>query len=208
MKVFVIILCFCLSSCVYGLNTDEFVNINVLETLKARNSSCDLHVFINSNENSEDEYKLFINDLTEYCSNSTSKKLYQVLCHMILIELEIGCSISNQSHLLPIKYKTSLTATKICSMDKLIYINRWIWKKLDLDEREQIGPTSVNLCSIITSLKGTNRLARFFYRIAPYVRRFEIEKNQSLSPKSLPFLSNNNVNLTKYSYRKKSNKTG
>ncbi|CAF4612373.1 unnamed protein product [Rotaria sp. Silwood1] len=207
MKLLVIILSFILLSHIYGLNTDESTGINVLETLKAKNLSCDLHVFVNSTGNSQKEYEVFINDLTQYCSNSESTKSYRVLCHMILIELEIGCSSLNKTQPLPIKYITSYTPDKICSINKILYINRWIWDKLKTNEKNQIGTTSIKLCSTITSFNETLRLANFFYKTASRIREIDTYNIQSLSHQTLTNSSANKVRLVKKKSFKKTNNT-
>ncbi|CAF3498425.1 unnamed protein product [Rotaria sp. Silwood1] len=207
MKLLVIILSFILLSHIYGLNTDESTGINVLETLKAKNLSCDLHVFVNSTGNSQKEYEVFINDLTQYCSNSESTKSYRVLCHMILIELEIGCSSLNKTQPLPIKYITSYTPDKICSINKILYINRWIWDKLKTNEKNQIGTTSIKLCSTITSFNETLRLANFFYKTASRIREIDTYNIGSLSHQTLTNSSANKVRLVKKKLFKKTNNT-
>ncbi|CAF1351833.1 unnamed protein product [Rotaria sordida] len=190
----------------YGLNTDESTGINVLETLQAKNLSCDFHIFVNSTDNSENEYKVFINDLRQYCSNSKSTKPYQILCYMILIELEIGCSLLKKIDSLPINYITSHTQTDICSTNNILYINRWIWKKLKSNEKNQIGTTSTQLCFTITSFNETLRLARFFYELAPFIREIDAYNMKSSSHKTLTDSLGNRVKLVKGKHLKKQNK--
>ncbi|CAF3637434.1 unnamed protein product [Rotaria sordida] len=190
----------------YGLNTDESTGINVLETLQAKNLSCDFHIFVNSTDNSENEYKVFINDLRQYCSNSKSTKPYQLLCYMILIELEIGCSLLKKIDSLPINYITSHTQTDICSTNNILYINRWIWKKLKSNEKNQIGTTSTQLCFTITSFNETLRLARFFYELAPFIREIDAYNMKSSSHKTLTDSLGNRVKLVKGKHLKKQNK--
>ncbi|CAF2522265.1 unnamed protein product [Rotaria sp. Silwood2] len=207
MKLLVIILSFILFSHIYGLNTDESTGINVLEILKAKNLSCDLHIFINSTDNSQDEYNAFINDLTQYCSNSESTKPYRVLCRMILIELEIGCLFLNNTNPLPVKYITSYTPNKICSTNKILYINRWIWDKLKSYEKKQIGTASMELCFTITSFNETLRLVKFFYKIAPRIREIDTYDIKSLSHQIIADSSANKVRLVKKKHFKKTNNT-
>ncbi|CAM4963319.1 unnamed protein product [Rotaria socialis] len=180
--------------------SNESAGINVLEALKAINLSCDLHIFVNSADDTEDNYKALIHDLTQYCSGSESTKVYQVLCRMIFIELEIGCSLLNQSRSLPIKYITSETPTKLCSMNQIMHINLWIWKKLKLNKEEQMGSALAKLCTNITSSNETIRLARFFYEIAPSIKRIDSYSRNSISHKILEGSSIDRVNLKKREY--------
>ncbi|CAF1307472.1 unnamed protein product [Rotaria magnacalcarata] len=191
----------------YGLDIDESAGINVLEALKATNLSCDLHIFVNSTYDTEDNYKALIHDLTQYCSNSESTKVYQVLCRIIFIELEIGCSLLNRSRPLPIKYITSETSTKLCSKNKIIHIDRWIWKKLKLNKKEQMGSDLTKLCTNITSSNETIRLARFFYEIAPSIKRIDSYSSNSISHKILESSTIDRVNLKKREYAKNSDET-
>jgi hypothetical protein len=171
MNLFLIILIVFLFSGTDGLDVNEPNGIDVLEALKTKTPSCDLHIFVQSTNTSNKEYQALINDLTKYCSNSESTKPYQLLCHMLLIELEIGCILPNISRPSPTKYTTSYTSRQICSLNKIQLTNSWIWEKLTSNEKNQIGLTSHNLCSKITSFKGTSRLVRFFYKTAPRIRR-------------------------------------
>ncbi len=174
-----IILILILFSGIYGLDRNQLIGIDVIGTLKEKNTSCDLRNFVKSTNGSENDYKTLIHDLTKYCSISNSIKLYRLLCRIILIELEIGCLLPKNSRRLPIKYSISNTPKEICSMNRISETNSWIWGKLTSDEKKEIGPTSHNLCPILTSLNSTLRLARFFYKIAPRIIQIDLTKKES-----------------------------
>jgi hypothetical protein len=175
-----------LFSGIYGLQKNELTGINVIETLKAKNISCNLRAFIQSTGNLEDEYNILIHDLTTFCSTSKSTTPYRLLCHMILIELEIGCLLLNNSRPSPVKYAIPYTSAQICSMNKIALTNNWIWQKLTSDEKEEIGSTSFHLCPFLTSSNNTLRLTRFFYKIAPHIRRADLYNNTYLTNKDSP----------------------
>lgn len=170
---------------IHQLFASKLSDVDVLGRLKSKHASCDLRNFVQATDNSDDEYKILVHDLTKYCSTSKSITLYDLLCHMILIELEIGCELSNNSRPYPVKYSTLLTSSEICSMNKIDLINNWIWQKLTADEKEEIGPTPVHLCRILTSSNSTTRLARFFYKIAPRIRRTDLRNSGQLEKKDL-----------------------
>ena len=163
-----------LFSGIYGLDNEELPGIDVLKTLKEKKISCDFHNFVHSTDNSNDEYDVLMDDLKTYCSTSEKTKQYHVICHMVLIEFEIGCSLPNKSRPYPIKYTTSSTATQICSMNKISHTNIWIWKKLTSDERQQMGSITSQLCPKLTESTDTLRLTRLFYALAPRIRRADI----------------------------------
>jgi hypothetical protein len=166
----IIILSLFLFCGICGLNTDQSTGIDVLKTLKEKKISCDLHTFVKSVDDSDDEYDVLIQDLKKYCTNSESTKQYRVICHMILIEFEISCLLSNKSRPFPVKYTTAYTSAQVCSMNKIAYANSWIWKRLTSDERGEIGSTPMQLCPRLAALNDTLRLIRFFYKIAPRIR--------------------------------------
>jgi hypothetical protein len=170
---------------IYGLHRNKLTGIDVLETLASKKISCNFHNFIQSTNGSEDDYNMLIHDLKKYCSTSKSTTLYRLLCRMILIELEIGCLLPNNSRPSPIKYSIRYTSTEICSINRISLTNMWIWQKLTTDEKEEIGPTSIYLCPVLTSSNSTLLLARFFYKIAPRIRRADsfIENKDSVFDK-------------------------
>jgi len=173
-----IILILILFSGLDTLNGNETTSIDIFVQLKSKNISCDLHDFVKSTDNSDDEYKLLIQDLTKYCLNSSS---YQLLCHMIYLELELACLLPNNFRPSPTKYTFDYRSKQICSINKIALTNEWIWGKLSSNEKKQIGSTSVNLCSKITSTNETLRLVKFFYKIAPRIRRFDTMNRTSHS---------------------------
>ncbi|CAF1389648.1 unnamed protein product [Adineta steineri] len=173
MNFLVIILSFILFFGINSNDTDDTSGIDVLDILKEKQTSCDLHDFVIGKENSEKEYIALVYDLATYCSETESTSLSRILCRMILIELEIGCSLPNKSRPTPVKYINSYTSTQICSMNKIMYTNRWIWNKFTEKEKEELGASSAHICPKLTSVNSTLRLTRFFYKIAPRIRRAE-----------------------------------
>jgi hypothetical protein len=166
MIVFILIL----FSGIYLSNGNQVTGVDIFQQLKSKNISCDLHDFIKPADHSDDEYQLLKQDLTKYCSNSSS---YQLLCHMIFIEIEIACLVPNASRPSPMKYTSDHRSKHICSLNKISLTNDWIWGKLSSNEKQQIGSTPTDLCSKITSNNETLRLVKFFYKIAPRIRRFD-----------------------------------
>ena len=165
----------------YGIN-----GFDVLEQLQSKNISCNLHDFVKTTNDSVDEYQLLTSDLKTYCTNSVSNQTSQLLCHMIFLELEIGCLLTNHSRPLPMKYSLFYTSKQICSLTKISLTDNWIWEKLSSNEKQQVGSSSINLCSHITSANETLRLARFFYKIAPRIRRFDLNNSTLEANKTRP----------------------
>ncbi|CAF1568707.1 unnamed protein product [Adineta steineri] len=163
MNFLVIILSFILIFGIHSNDTDDTGGIDVLDILKEKQTSCDLHDFVIGKENSEKEYIALVYDLATYCSETESTSLSRILCRMILIELEIGCSLPNKSRPTPVKYINSYTSTQICSMNKIMYTNRWIWLKFTEKEKEELD---------------------FFYKIAPRIRRVEASNTNLTANKS------------------------
>ena len=182
------ILSFIAGCTVFGLNTDQGTGIDVLKTLQSKRPSCDLHGFVKPTENSEDEYNALLADLTEHCSASQAIEHYRILCHMLLVELDIGCSLPKKSRPTPTLYQLSSTPIQICSKKKIAYTSGWIWKKLSDRQRSQLGVSSVQLCSVLTSTNKTLRLVAFFYKIAPRIRQADtlaqMAAPNKLSPES------------------------
>ncbi|CAF1306074.1 unnamed protein product [Adineta steineri] len=184
MNFLVIILSFILIFGIHSNDTDDTGGIDVLDILKEKQTSCDLHDFVIGKENSEKEYIALVYDLATYCSETESTSLSRILCRMILIELEIGCSLPNKSRPTPVKYINSYTSTQICSMNKIMYTNRWIWLKFTEKEKEELGSSSAHICPKLTSVNSTLRLTRFFYKIAPRIRRVEASNTNLTANKS------------------------
>jgi hypothetical protein len=172
MNLFVILLSFILfnGNYIYGSDADETNGIDVLGTLKTQAPNCDLHKFVNP----EDEFKALNDDLTKYCSTSDSSKQYKILCRMILIELTQACALSSKSRSVSTKYSSKTSASAICQYKNIQMTNKWIWKKLTSDEQKQIGDSSKDICTKITKYTDTIQLARFFYKIGTGVRKAEL----------------------------------
>lgn len=204
-----LVLLFCL---IYGLSQVTTNSYNILEILKAKNITCNLRSFIiPSNLTLNNDYKMFINDLNKYCWNSSAENVSDLICHMIAIELEIACLVFNQSRIVPIVYNSQYTSKQICSTKSVILTNNWIWEQLSVEEKSIIGSSSINLCSVVTMNNETFRLSRFFYRLAPRVRRSNL-KNSTISPNlattiplnvtkvniSAPIISDNQTSTSNY----------
>jgi hypothetical protein len=117
---------------------------------------------------------------------------------MILIELEIGCTLRNITRPSPVKYINSYTATQVCSIHKITFINKWIWEKLTAREKQQLGSSWVDLCPKLTAFNTTLQLTRFFYKIAPRIKRAETQQHRiSLSNKTSPGLVADKLQLVK-----------
>jgi len=216
MNLLTIILLLILFFGIYGLHRNKLTGIDVLGTLTSKNISCNFHNFVKSTNDSEDDYNTLIRDLTKYCSGLKSSTFYRLLCRMILIELEIGCLLPNKSRPLPIKYSIRYTSTEICSLNTISMTNTWIWQKLTSDEKAEIGPTSMYLCPILTSSNNTIQLARFFYKIAPRIRRADsflenknpvVDKIQSVVADSSEKI-NNTIDINSQLFNQTTNKSG
>lgn len=152
----------------------DVLGVDVLESLKNEGISCDLHGFVTSSDNhGEKEYQTLRHDLDSYCSKSESTHLAAVLCRMILIELQIGCALANDTRPKPIVYSATYTPAQICSTNKIVHTNKWAWEKLTVRERARIGSSWVNLCAELTKANSTLRLVRFFYKMASAIRHAE-----------------------------------
>ncbi|UJR20476.1 hypothetical protein I4U23_023605 [Adineta vaga] len=173
MLVILIIFSFLLYSRIQTRDLNDEIGVNIFEVFKEKKITCDLRDFVTSADNPEREYNMLIHDLTKHCSTSVTANLAPILCRIILIELEIGCTLPNKTRPTPVKYTHSYTSEQICSMHKIVYTNKWIWEKLTKKERIQIGSSWTQLCPQLTSTNSTLRLTRFFYKMAPRIRHAE-----------------------------------
>ena len=149
------------------------IGVDVLGVLKEKKIVCDLHDLVTSAEKPEEEYNMFIHDLTKHCSESVTTDFTPILCRMISIALEIACTLPNTTRPAPVKYTAIYTPEQICSMHKIVYTNKWIWEQLTKKQKAQIGSSWVELCPKLTSANSTLRLTRFLYKISPRIRHIQ-----------------------------------
>ena len=164
-----------------GLNQTEANNTYILELFKSKNITCDPHDFIVKIDDSVNDYQLFLNDLNNVCSESQSDKASRLLCRIVFIELQLACLLPNSSRPTPVKYTLAYTANKICTMNKINLTNVWIWEKLSGVEQQELLPTSDQLCPTITAKEEILFLAKFFYKIAPRIRRADLGNSSKLN---------------------------
>jgi len=174
MNLFIIILSLILfhENYIYGLDTEGLNGIDVLATLKAKVPNYDLHDFVKSDQ----DYKELTGDLNTYCSTSDTSKSYSLICNMIAYELTKACEISPGSRPSKAMYKVETTPTDICAKKNIQLTNEWIWNKITNNGEKKIGVNADQLCTKVTSDTKTLRLARFFYKIAPLVRKYDLSK--------------------------------
>lgn len=165
----------------YVLNQTEANNTYILELFKSKNITCDPHDFIVTIDDLDNDYKLFLNDLNNVCSESQSDKASRLLCRIVFIELQMACLLPNSSRPTPVKYTLAYTASKICAMNKINLTNVWIWEKLSSAEQQELLPTSDQLCPTVTAKEENLFLAKFFYKIAPRIRRVDLMDSNKLN---------------------------
>jgi hypothetical protein len=167
---------------IYGLETDGLDTIDVLATLKKNAPNCDLRDFVKTDK---DRTKLN-EDLEKYCSGSETTKQYALICHMLAYELEKACGFSAQSRPSPAVYDKLWTTSQVCEAKNVQFTSRWIFNKVSKNGQKKLGTNPNELCAKVTSDINTIRLARFFYKTAPLVRKADSSKqNKGL----LEFLS-------------------
>lgn len=161
----------------------------IFQSLQSKNITCDLHDFIVKTDDTDNDYKLFLNDLNNFCSDTQTNQVYRLLCRMLTIEFELACLLPNNSRPSPVKYTLPYTAKKICQMNKINLTNNWIWGKLSVEEREKAAITPTQLCPTMTATEEVLLLVKFFYKIAPRIRRADQADDVLLNTNS----SNNQI---------------
>ena len=158
-------------------STQKSKPTDVLARLKAKAPGCDLKSLVVDEAN----WKLLEEDLTKYCSASPKELLQNsvVLCRALYYELKASCPLTDAARPTPTKYETKKTAGEICSAKSTPLTTEWIWKKLKLDN-STVELTKENFCSKLAEPDETRQLVRFFYRIAPHIRRAELAKTEPL----------------------------
>jgi hypothetical protein len=151
----------------------ELAAVNVLQELRSNQTACEPRQFIKSTDDTDHEGAMFVDDLTQFCSVSTSAKKHRALCRVLLLELIVACSLVDASRPTPMRYNVQYTSTQICAMKSVSQASAWIWKMLSTDERLRLGSTSAELCQQLTVFNETRRLAKFLYRIGSQLRRVE-----------------------------------
>lgn len=168
--VFILLTCLSFSNVLSSTQTEPN-NTYILDLFQTKNITCNPHELIVKTDDSDNDYKLFLNDLNNVCSQSQTDKASRLLCRIVFIELQLACHLPNSSLPTPVKYSLAYSAEKICAIHKINLTNIWIWEKLSSAEREEFLPTSDALCSTITAKEEILFLAKFFYKIAPRIRR-------------------------------------
>ena len=185
--IFSLTLLFALFSISTAVDSNVTVTNNstyIIQAAQLKNITCDLHDFIVRSDDADNDFKIFVKDLNNFCGDTQTNQVYQLLCRMLTIEFELACLLPNSSRPSPVKYTLPYTAKKICQMNKINLTNQWIWEKLSVKEQEEFAPTPVQLCPTITATEEVLLLAKFFYKIAPRIRRADIADNSSLKTNS------------------------
>lgn len=146
-----------------GLETAQLDSIDVLETLKKKVPDCQIRMFVKSDK----DHQKLTDDLKTYCSTT---KEYALLCQMMAYELEKACQLPSTKRPSPALYDIKADSSDICTKGGVESTDQWIAQKLSNQEKK-ITIDSKNLCQQVTTDAKTIHLARFFYKIAPRVRK-------------------------------------
>lgn len=177
MKLFIIILSAILfhRNYISGIESEELSSIDVIATLKAKDPDCKLQSFVIS----DDDYTKLESDLTTYCSTSDSTKQNALICRMVHYELEKACKLSIASRPTKSRYIIDNLSAEICKANNVPITSDWILNKITQNGKINIGVTAAELCPQVASNKDTLRLTRFFYKIAPRVRKSDVPKQKN-----------------------------
>ena len=150
-------------SIVFGLENPPLESIDVLEMLAKKSADCQLRAFVKSDK----DHQKVNDDLKTYCSTS---KDYALICQMIAYELEKACQLPSNKRPSSALYDIQTDSTEICNKGGVESTDQWIAQKLSNPEKK-ITIDSKDLCQRVTTDPKTIQLARFFYKIAPRVRK-------------------------------------
>ncbi len=157
---------------IYGLESDGLDPIDVLGTLKKNVPNCDLGGFVKT----DSEAKILKDDLQKFCSGSETTKQYTLLCQMLAYELETACGLPQASRPSPALYNKPWTLSQICDLKNVEMTSRWIFNRVSKTGQKKLGTNPTELCVKVASDANTIRLARFFYKTAPFVRKADTAK--------------------------------
>jgi len=160
----------------------ETNGIDVLAVLKKNVPDCKLRDFVKS-----DEYLTKLEeDLKKFCSTEQTTKTQTFLCHMLAYEITVACKITDGTRPSAAKYDDVATIDEVCERKNIQLTNQWILSKVK-NQETTIDANEQNLCTQITEDKQIVRLARFFYKIAPIVRKYDTA--QTNNKRSFTFIS-------------------
>lgn len=177
MKLFIIVLSLILfyGPYIFGQESDTLTSVNVLEDLKEKFPDCKLEDLLFS----DDDYQQLNDDLKKYCTTADSTKNYAIICRMLSYELKKACQLPAKDRPTKSFYKNINASEDICKKTYTPMTNQWIWNKITNNGQKDIGVKANALCTTVSTDKKTFRLARFFYKIAPRIRKSDPSNQQT-----------------------------
>jgi hypothetical protein len=168
------------------LHFNEIVEINssndLFKEFKTKNPSCDVSNFIESSNINNHNSQLFLDDLTNFCSNpSIFDEHVRLICSIVFKQLDFICRLDEGIRPSMKNYGELYDLTSLCLLRKVPLINRWIEKTFLVDEKIQMNLTKSTICSKLTSFNETKHLVRFIYKIGSRLKLIDETDRTNLS---------------------------